>query len=68
VKVEKLLAVEGSSRRGKPVSVDLGAKKVHSSSIFHFREETPAVEPSPVVEAWVRWLVFYFLERFCWVG
>jgi hypothetical protein len=50
VKVEKLLAVEGSSRRGKPVSVDLGAKKVHSSSIFHFREETPAVEPSPVVE------------------
>jgi hypothetical protein len=53
--VEEKPAVEGSSRRGKPIPVDLGAEKVHSSSIFHFREETPAVEPSPVVKAWVRW-------------
>ncbi len=44
-----MLAVEGSGRRGKPVSVDLGAEKVHSSLIFHFREETPAVE------GWVWW-------------
>jgi hypothetical protein len=35
--------------------VDLGAEKAYSSSIFHFREETPAVEPLSVVEAWVRW-------------
>jgi hypothetical protein len=53
--VEEKPAVEGSSRCGKPVLVDLGAEKVHSSSIFHFREETPAVEPPPVVEGWVRW-------------